>query len=133
MPESLTKILVGHNNTEGYNQLLADNFGEYLSRSIAQMAIGAVSLIFTAVIISIVMNLLGGLLDGIFSLPVLSLINRTGGAVLGAVQGIFVVWIIFLIITLFWDSAWAKEAAMMIKENKITSILYENNILLYLL
>ena len=97
------------------------------------MAIGAVSLIFTAVIISIVMNLLGGLLDGIFSLPVLSLINRTGGAVLGAVQGIFVVWIIFLIITLFWDSAWAKEAAMMIKENKITSILYENNILLYLL
>ena len=55
----------------------------------------AVSLIFTAVIISIVMNLLGGLLDGIFSLPVLSLINRTGGAVLGAVQGIFVVWIIF--------------------------------------
>ena len=133
LPESLTKILVGHNNTEGYNQLLADSFWEYLSRSIAQMAIGAVSLIFTAVIISIVMNLLGGLLDGIFSLPVLSLINRTGGAVLGAVQGIFVVWIIFLIITLFWDSAWAKEAAMMLQANPLTEMLYDNNILVHFL
>lgn len=133
LPESLTDFLVEHNTTEGYNQLLADTFGEYLSRSIAQIAIAAVSLIFTSILISIALNFLGGILDGIFSLPVLSLLNRAGCAVLGIVQGVFVVWILFLIITLFWDVSWAQNAAMMFQENSVTKWLYDNNILVQLL
>ena len=110
--------------------MLAETFSEYLSHSIAKMAIGSISLIFTFLLVSIFMNLLVGMLDGIFSLPVLSLLNRVGGAVLGIVQGVFLIWICFLIITLFWDAAWAQEATALIKENEITCFLYENNILL---
>lgn len=130
LPESMKQILAENNNEQSYQTLLAETFSEYLSHSIAKMAIGSISLIFTFLLVSMFMNLLVGMLDGIFSLPVLSLLNRAGGAVLGAVQGIFVVWICFLIITLFWDAAWAQEATALIKENEITYFLYENNILL---
>lgn len=131
LPESMKQILAENNNEQSYQTLLAETFSEYLSHSIAKMAIGSISLIFTFLLVSMFMNLLVGMLDGIFSLPVLSLLNRAGGAVLGAMQGIFVVWICFLIITLFWDAAWAQEATALIKENEITYFLYENNILLH--
>ena len=130
LPEELKQVLIRNNNEEGYNRLLARSFGEYLSHSIAQMAVGAISLVLTFIVISIIMNILCGILDGIFSLPVLSLINRAGGGVLGGLQGIFLIWLIFLVITLFWDASWAKEATAMIRENSITEYLYENNILL---
>lgn len=133
LPESMKKILAENNTVENYHHLLAQTFGEYLSHSIAKIAIGSISLILTFILVSIFMNLLAGMLDGIFSLPVLSLLNRAGGAVLGTVQGIFFVWICFLIITLFWDAAWAKEAAVLIQENEITGFLYDNNVLLHFL
>lgn len=133
LPESMKKILLENNTAENYHHLLAETFGEYLSHSIAQIAIGSISLILTFILVSIFMNLLSGMLNGIFSLPVLSLLNRVGGAILGAIQGIFFVWICFLMITLFWDTVWAKEAAALIQENEITSFLYEQNILLHFL
>lgn len=129
MPDNLKKMLIKNNNTEGYRHLLAESFGEYLSHSIAQLAVGAISLIITFLFISILMNITGGLLQGIFSLPILSLVNRAGGGVLGAVQGVFVVWVIFLVITLFWDAQWAQTAAEMLEENSVTAYLYDNNLL----
>lgn len=133
LPESMKIILEKNNTVENYQHLLAETFGEYLSHSIAQIAIGSISLILTFILVSIFMNLLAGMLDGIFSLPVLSLLNRMSGAVLGAMQGIFLIWICFLMITVFWDAAWAKEASILIQKNKITSFLYENNVLLHFL
>lgn len=133
LPGELKEALIRNNNVEGYNRMLAESFGEYLSHSIARLTIGIISLILTFIIINIVMMFLCGILDGIFSLPVLSLINRAGGALLGVVQGIFIIWIIYLVITLFWDTPWAKEATRMIGQNDITEYLYQNNILLKLL
>lgn len=130
LPEELKEILIKNNNVEGYNRLLAETFAEYLSHSIAQMTVGVISLTITFIVISILMNILCGVLDGIFSLPVLSFVNRVGGAALGILQGIFTIWIIFLVITLFWDTSWAKEATAMISENSVTEYLYQNNILL---
>lgn len=133
LPENLKDILIKNNTEQGYNHLVAQSFGEYLSHSIAQMAVGAISLIFTFVLISIAMNILCGVLNSVFSLPVLSFINRMGGAGLGIIQGIFFVWLVFLIITLFWDAAWAKEAAELVQENSLTKYLYDHNILLHFL
>lgn len=129
LPESFAKILVENNNSQGYQQVLAQTFGEYLSRGIAEIVLSVISLILTFILVSIIINIAGNVLNGIFSLPVLSLINRAGGAVLGGIEGIFFVWIVFLVIALFWDTVWAKQAVEMIRENSITQLLYDNNIL----
>lgn len=129
LPESVKELLIENNNDQGYQHLLAETFSEYISRSIATVAISILGMILTFLVISMILHIIGGILDGIFSLPVLNFFNRAGGAALGAVQGIFVVWIIFLVLSLFWDTSWAQSGVSMIKENSVTSYLYENNLL----
>lgn len=129
LPESIRDKLVENNNAQGYNHFLAESFGEYISHSIASVALGIIGLILTFIVVSIILHLVSGLLNGIFSLPILSLINRAGGAVLGAVQGLFIVWIIFLLLSLFWDTQWARTGISLIKENQVTGYLYQNNLL----
>lgn len=129
LPESVKELLIENNNAQGYQHLLAETFSEYISSSIAAVAVSILGMILTFLVISIILHIIGGILDGIFSLPVLNLFNRAGGAALGAVQGIFVVWIIFLVLSLFWDTSWAQSGVSMIKENSVTSYLYENNLL----
>ncbi len=130
LPEELQEILIRNNNEEGYHKLVAETFGEYLSNSAAQLAVNMISLILTFLIVGIVIRILEGFLDGIFSLPVLSLLNRLGGAVLGGIQGILFVWIVFLVLMLFFDTQWLKAAAGLIQENEITGYLYNHNMLM---
>ncbi len=129
LPEGIREKLLENNNAEGYSHFLAESFGEYISHSIASVALGIIGLILTFIVVSVILHLISGLLNGIFSLPVLSFINRVGGAVLGAVQGLFIVWIIFLVLSLFWDTQWARTGISLIKENQVTGYLYQNNLL----
>lgn len=133
LPEGLKTALLRSNNAEGYNRFLARTFGEYLSSSIAHMIVDTISLLIIYALVSVVMKLVGGVLDRIFELPVLSLINRMGGAVFGGIQGIFIVWFVFLIFALFWNTGWSQQAVSMIQENELTKSLYDNNLLIQFL
>lgn len=93
LPDSVKEILIENNNTQGYEHFLAETFSEYISHSIATIAV----------------------------------------SILGMIQGIFVVWIVFLVLSLFWDTAWAQRAVAMVQENSMTNYLYENNLLAQLL
>ena len=81
----------------------------------------------------VLMGLIGKILGTIFSFPILSMLNRIGGAVLGAAKGICIVWIFFLIISIFWNAVWAQNCYHLIRENPIVSYLYDENIFLYFL
>ena len=133
LPENVKEILIENNNAQGYQHFLVETFSEYISHSIATIIVSIIGMLLTFLIISIVLHIVGGILNGIFSLPVLNLLNRAGGAVLGAAQGIFVVWIVFLVLSLFWDTSWAQSGVTIIKENSMTSYLYEHNLLAELL
>lgn len=133
VPDSVKNILIENNNSQGYQQFVAQSFGEYASHVIATIAVSIIGMILTFVLISIILHLAAGLLNGIFSLPILSFFNHIGGALLGAAQGIFIVWIIFLVLSLFWDTSWVQSAVSMIKENSMTDYLYEHNLVAYFL
>ena len=124
LPGNVKEILIENNNAQGYQHFLVETFS---------IIVSIIGMLLTFLIISIVLHIVGGILNGIFSLPVLNLLNRAGGAVLGAAQGIFVVWIVFLVLSLFWDTSWAQSGVTMIKENSMTSYLYEHNLLAELL
>lgn len=49
------------------------------------------------------------------------------------VRGVFIIWVIYLIIMLFWGAEWSKDAILKIMENRITGYLYQNNLLLEIL
>lgn len=129
LPENFIEVLIKNNNTGEGQHFVAQNFGKYLSQSVAQAVLKAVSWVLTFLLAGIIMGILGRLLGGIFSLPGLTLMNKAGGALLGAVRGILIIWFIFLIISLCGNIGWAEEAIEMLQENSVTQFLYHNNLL----
>ncbi len=133
LSENITKVLFSESLSGGYGDILMESFARYLAGRIADFIIGAISLFLTFLFVSILMGVCGKVLGAIFSFPILSMMNRMGGAVLGAAKGICIVWIFFLVITVFWNSVWAQNFYHLIRENSITSYLYDENMFLYFL
>lgn len=108
-------------------------FNDYISDKIADMTISAASFLIAFVVIVIVLNLLAVLLNTIMKLPVLNSINHIGGLVAGLAEGLLMVWVFFLVITLLCSTQFGKECMRMIEEGKILSILYDANPLIRIL
>ena len=68
-------------------------------------------------------------LDIISKLPVLHQINTLSGALVGALEGLVLVWIGFIIFTMLGSTAFGQEALGLITESELLSYLYNNNIL----
>lgn len=133
LPENITEIFFFKNEPGEYEKVLMGTFVNYLAGSIANFIVGGISLFLTFLLMNVLMGLIGKILGTIFSFPILSMLNRIGGAVLGAAKGICIVWIFFLIISIFWNVVWAQNCYHLIRENPIVSYLYDENIFLYFL
>lgn len=133
LPENITEIFFFKNESGEYEKVLMGTFVNYLAGSIANFIVGGISLFLTFLLMNVLMGLIGKILGTIFSFPILSMLNRIGGAVLGAAKGICIVWIFFLIISIFWNAVWAQNCYHLIRENLIVSYLYDENIFLYFL
>ena len=66
-------------------------------------------------------------LDIVANLPVIGFFNRLGGAVLGAVGALVIVWILFMLITMLYTTSFGREAYDAIQGNEILRIIYEYN------
>ncbi|BFL48743.1 CvpA family protein [Lactonifactor longoviformis] len=133
LPESLKNSLLLNNTAEGYSQLVVGTFGEYLSVYIAHMLVKGIAAVLAFILAIILIRLLSFALESVAQLPVLSSINRVGGGLAGAVQGILIVWIFFLIITILcnFDFAWCREMHQLIQEDTFLNFWYNNNVLLH--
>ena len=58
-----------------------------LAESTAHLIVNGLAFVITFVLLSILLRIAVGLLDGLFRLPVLSMVNRLAGGAIGAVQG----------------------------------------------
>jgi len=69
-------------------------------------------------------------LDLISKLPLLNGVNKTAGLLAGLLHGLVIVWVFFLIITVFGGTKIGQQALEMIGESEILSFIYNNNLLL---
>lgn len=67
--------------------------------------------------------------DLVTKLPGLNLINHTAGAILGGVQGILLVWVACLILTVFASSSLGSDILAIVSKNEVLSWIYSNNLL----
>ena len=116
---------------------IGDDFTESavvpLAEATAHWSVNGLSFVITFLLLSILFRIAVGLLDGLFRLPVLSFVNRLAGGAIGAVQGLLILWVFFLIVFLIWNTEIGKQAMEMIQENPVTNWLYHCNPLLYIL
>lgn len=106
---------------------------EQLAAAITNMVLHVVVFILLFLIINAILRLIINLLDVVSRLPVINLINRTGGGILGLAEGILILWVVLLIVDLVASSGQNVALLQTIKENQILNWIYEKNILTSLL
>ncbi len=130
LPKSIKNALIENNNTQVYKQLAVKNFKEYLNGYITGIVINALAFSITFILIFVLLWIISVALDLISKLPVLNQINKTAGLLAGLVHGLVLVWLLFILLTVFGSSELGQKAMTMIGESEFLSVLYDYNYLM---
>ena len=130
LPEMFKELILENNNGEIYNALGVGNFGEYLVKYLAKLLLNIISFLLTFLVVTIVLRTIIYMLGFISDLPVIGGLNRIAGGVLGLGKALIIVWVIFAIITLAYDTEFGAACMQQIKENEYLKLIYDNNILM---
>lgn len=130
LPQFVKDLLLENNNSAIYEELGVRYFAEYIAGYMSNMVVEIVSFLLTFIFAFVIVKALSAVIDIIGELPVIGALNHAGGAVIGIAQGLLLVWILFLIITVVCTTEFGKECFRMIEESQILTILYNTNILL---
>ena len=138
LPESIKDVIkeaienVLAENKEEADAFVGDQLGAletYICEVLTDMIINAVGFVATFAVVAIGMAVLCFLLDVLSKLPVLHQINTMAGVAFGALEGLVVLWILFMILTMLGSTEFGQATLAMISESKILSFLYDNNII----
>ena len=124
LPEQVTSYI-----TDSGNNLL-DQAGVYeiLGKKMADWILAGISYFVTLLIAGIIVSMIGRSLRIINRIPVIKGINRTLGIFAGAFQGLILVWLLFMLLSLFAGTEEGKMIIEQIDQSSILRYLYYNNI-----
>lgn len=133
IPEILKNMLKENNTPEKYGELAVHSFNEYVPRFMAELIMNIISFVVTWILVISFIRLAIMTLDIIAGLPVIRGINQILGLGLGFIQGLVIVWIGLLIITIFSNTDGGRQLMNMISESVILRKMYDTNLLLDIL
>ena len=127
LPETFKDSLLENNTLDNYVAMQAENFEQYVCRQITNVIINAIAFVVTLLLAIIALALLCRALNLLAKLPLLKQINAAAGLTAGAAEGLLLVWILFVVLTMFAGTEFGSEAMEMIAENPLLDFLYKNN------
>lgn len=128
LPDLLKNALVENNTAETYRYLAVSTFTEYISDSLAVMAVNGISFLISFVLSAAVIKLLGFILNVLTKLPVINGINKIAGAAVGGIKCIIFIWIAFLVLTLLCNTTLGQQGMALIQQDAILNFLYSQNV-----
>lgn len=130
LPDMFRQMLLENNNQEVYEALGVTTFLEYISSYIAKVLADIIAFLIIIVIAIVILPLVIRMLGIVNKLPVIGGVNRLAGGVAGLGIGLVIIWILFIAITLMYNTALGKAFFENIETNSILKSLYDNNILM---
>lgn len=130
IPEMFQKMLLENNNSEAYAVLGVSTFGEYVGAYIAKLLADIIAFLVTMVVVMIVVHVAIAMLGILNKLPIIGGANRIAGAAVGIGIGLLAVWILFLLVTLLYNTDFGKACLDDIAASPILTKLYDSNILM---
>lgn len=130
LPEALEKQLLGGSDSGSSVDRAVEGVSDYLAEYMAGLILNILTFVVTLAVVNLVLRMTVLTLDNLANLPVLNSINKAFGMVLGAAQGLLVVWVAFLVITAFGNTDAGRKLLEMIHESPILDFLYNINIFL---
>ena len=128
LPDLLKNALVENNTAETYRSLAVSTFTEYISDSLAVMAVNGISFLISFVLSAAVIKLLGFILNVLTKLPVINGINKIAGAAVGGIKCIIFIWIAFLVLTLLCNTTLGQQGMALIQQDAFLNFLYSQNV-----
>ncbi len=130
LPQVLKDQLVENNNAAGYAKLAVENFEAYISGFMANLILNIFSYVVTFLVVVTFLRMTVMTMDVLTAIPGIRGLNKILGFFLGIFQGVLMVWIIFLIITIFSGTEPGGNLMVMIQKSPILAWLYDENVLL---
>lgn len=106
------------------------NIKSYITSHVTGIVINALAFVLTFVVVFIGLWVISIALSIISKLPILNQLNKMAGLLVGGLQGVIVVWILFVLITVFSGTVLGKSAFQQIESSVILSFIYDENLLL---
>lgn len=138
LPESIKKTIKNSlaDTMEEKKEDAADFVGDklnalevYICELLTNIILNALGFFITFLLAAVGIAVLCFVLDIISKLPVLHQINTVAGVALGALEGLVLLWIVFIVITMLGSTGFGQACMAMISESKILSFLYDSNLL----
>lgn len=130
LPDNVKDWLIANCNGETFLESGVDNVCSYIAKSLTAMVMRGISYVLTLLVLLLLLHILIMVLDVANYIPIVKSINKAGGAIFGAGQGILIVWIFMGIVTLLSTFSWAYQVIQMIDESPLLAWLYKKDIFL---
>lgn len=130
IPEMFRQLLLENNNDEIYKSLGVTTFTEYVSGYLAKLAANIISFLVTLLVATVIVRVVIYTLGIIGDLPMIGGLNRVAGGLVGLGTGLVVIWVLFIVITLMYETKLGTVCFQHIAENEFLAGLYDHNILM---
>lgn len=127
LPEIFKSLLTENNNSEMYSRLGAETFAEYVGDFLAKLILNILAFLCTFILVTIVVRAVICALDIVSNLPVLGILNRIAGGIIGLGGALIIVWTAFIVITLLYVTSFGKEMYELIDTDLFLKTLYQYN------
>lgn len=106
---------------------------DQLGTSLAELIANIVSVILLFIVARLALMIIFAIIERVVKLPVLKQIDKFGGFLLGAVQGVLIVFVLFTVLMLLLSSAQFNGIHDAINNSIIAKYLYEHNFIVKLI
>lgn len=127
VPQNIKDTLIENNTEKGYKDLEVTNFVDYIVNSITNKVVDSITVIILFVIVMTAVKVAVELLDIIAKLPILNVLNKSGGAAFGFAEALVFIWIACVIVTAFGATKWGQQVLAEINNNVLLSAVYNYN------
>lgn len=129
LPDTLKDALIENNNSEVYQLLGVQHFSEYIANYLSNLIFNAIGFIILYLLSYVVIRLMMSWLDLVARLPIIHGMNQIAGAVLGGLEGLIILCILGLIVTVCSGTGWGRIVVAQIEGSPMLLFLYSHNFL----
>lgn len=130
LPDNIKEMLMENNNYEAYDLLEVTGFYEYVGAYLARTIINTLAYLISFIAVWTLLRVVMTALNIITKLPVLHGMNKLAGGVLGGAEGVLLVWVVFLLVTVFCSGSLGQQFFDLICQSRFLTFLYTNNIIM---
>ena len=125
------KEKISENNTlTKYRELGISSFSGYITSQLTNIIIRAITFIFLAIVIYLLLKVLSHILNILQKIPVLHGINSLLGSILSLAEVMLIIWGISIFIMALSGTDFGTSCMKVIRANGLLAFIYDNNLLL---